>query len=81
MNRRGAGIQLLAIATTLYVSRYVSAAIYGSGTASWDNELFQSMLKYVGAMPQTLSLIAALAGIIYLAWGEIEELRKKSPSS
>lgn len=55
MNRRGAGIQLLAIPTTLYVSRYVSAAIYGSGLASWDSAPFQSMLEYVGSMPQTLN--------------------------
>ena len=80
MNRRGAGIQLLAIATTLYVSRFVSAAIYGSSATYWNNELFQSMLKYIGNMPQTLSIIAALAGIIYLVWGEIDELRKKNPA-
>lgn len=75
MNRRAAGVNLLAIAAGLYASRYVSAAIFGSNVGSWDAALFGAMLQYVGTPLQTLSILAAAAGVAYLVWAEVGERR------
>lgn len=72
MSRRAAGVRLLAVAAILYSTRYLAAAIFGSGISSWDADLFRAMLQYVGQGPGTWSLAALVAGIIYLVWAELE---------
>ncbi|WP_139209433.1 hypothetical protein [Paenibacillus sp. OK003] len=52
MSRRTTGTLLLVIAALLYSVRYLSAAIFGSGVTSWDSDLFQGMLNYIGTAPQ-----------------------------
>ncbi len=73
MNRRSAGVCFLAIAASLYAARHLAAAIFGSGADSWSRELYQSMLKYVGADLWVLSGVAALIGIGYLVWAELQD--------
>ena len=63
---------MLAIAAFLYAARYIAAAIFGSGVLSWDRELFQALLQYVGNGPLVLGVIAAVLGIVYLVWAELE---------
>jgi hypothetical protein len=70
MNRRGTGTVFCVIAAFLFAVRYVCAAIWGSGTASWDADLFNTMMGYVGSTVTVLSIIAALIGITYLLWAE-----------
>jgi hypothetical protein len=65
---------LLAVAALLYSTRYLAAAIFGSGISSWDADLFRAMLEYVGKGPVTWSLAALVAGIVYLVWAEVETL-------
>jgi hypothetical protein len=73
MNRRAAGVTFLAIAALLYIARHLSAAIFGSGVQSWNSDLYRGMLSYVGSDLLVLSIVAALVGIVYLLWGELEK--------
>lgn len=71
MNRRTAGVYFCLIATILYVGRYISAAIFGSGVSSWNKRLFNAMLQYVGDELKILSIFALIIGITYLVISEI----------
>ncbi|WP_181586431.1 hypothetical protein [Paenibacillus taichungensis] len=81
MSRRTTGTLLLVIAAFLYSVRYLSAAIFGSGVASWSSELFQKMLKYVGTAPQSWSIAALILGLFYLVWAEYEATSSKTKES
>lgn len=72
MSRRATGTAFCAIAALLYASRYLAAAIFGSGVAGWNADLFQAMLQYVGSPLVRLSVWSLAAGIVYLAWAEYE---------
>ncbi len=73
MNRRGTGIVFILIAALLFISRYIAAAIFGSGAASWNEDLFAAMLEYVGTPLLILSIISLILGIVYLGWAEISK--------
>ncbi|MDR9744452.1 hypothetical protein [Paenibacillus taichungensis] len=81
MSRRTTGTLLLVIAAFLYSVRYLSAAIFGSGVASWNSELFQEMLNYVGTAPQSWSIAALILGLFYLVWAEYEATSSKTKES
>ncbi len=72
MSRRTTGTVLLGISALLYSTRYLSAAIFGSSLTTWNAKLFNAMLQSVGTELVTLSLIALIAGLAYLAWAEVE---------
>lgn len=75
MNKRGTGVAFITIAAFLFSAKYISAAIFGSGVSSWDEEIFNAMLSYVGSPLNTyslISLIIIIIGITYIAWGEYE---------
>ncbi|EGA90939.1 hypothetical protein GPDM_02315 [Planococcus donghaensis MPA1U2] len=82
MNKRGTGISFIAIAALLFSTKYIAAAIFGSNITSWDEELFKSMLSYIGRPLSTMSFLALLIGISYIGWAEFEEiiLKKKANS-
>ena len=73
MGRRAAGVGFCFIAAFLYSARYISAAIFGSGVVSWNADLFNGMLQYVGNSLTILSVIALAVGIVYLTWAEISK--------
>ncbi len=75
MSRRITGTILLFISTLLYIARYLSAAIFGVSLASKDADLFKAMLQYIGPSLGTWSLVALIAGLVYLAWAEFETFR------
>jgi hypothetical protein len=77
MNKRGAGVVFLVTSAALYASRYIAAAIFGSNVSSWDAELFQAMLSYVGDALLAWSTLLALLGLFYLIWGEWDEWRAR----
>lgn len=81
MSRRTTGTLLLVIAAFLYSVRYLSAAIFGSGVASRNSELFQEMLNYVGTAPQSWSIAALILGLFYLVWAEYEATSSKTKES
>ena len=72
MSRRTTGTILLFISALLYATRYLSAAIFGSGISSWSQELFRAMLINVGKEPAVFSAISLIAGLAYLIWAEVE---------
>lgn len=73
MNRRGAGVAFCCMATFLFVGRYICAAIFGSNVSSWDAELFDHMLMYIGNDLLILSVAALIIGLIYIVWAEVEK--------
>lgn len=77
MNKRGSGIAFIAIAAFLFSTKYISAAIFGSGVLSWDEELFNTMLNYIGSPLSKASMIALIIGVGYIAWGEYDEFKSK----
>ena len=77
MNRRSAGVCLLAIAAFFYTMRHLVAAIFGSNVTTWNRELYLSMLDTVGTDLFMLSAVAAVAGFGYLVWAEIRDHREK----
>ena len=77
MNKRGTGVAFIAIAAFLFSAKYISAAIFGSGLASYNEELFNAMLSYIGNPLSICSIIALLLGLAYIAWGEYEEFTMK----
>jgi hypothetical protein len=81
LTRRGVGLGLIAIAAFLYAARYVSAAIFGSGVKSWDAELFRAMYGYVGSGLTTAAIIALVAGIVFIVFGELTEGRSRGDGS
>ena len=73
MNKRGTGVIFCAIAAFLLAAKYISAAIFGSGVASWDADLYSGMLNYVGDTLVVFSVLSLIAGIIYLVWAEVKK--------
>lgn len=76
MTRRGTGIAFIAISALLISIKYISAAVFGSGVTSWDAELFNAMLSYVGNTLSNFSLLSLLIGVGYIGWGEYEDLKR-----
>jgi hypothetical protein len=73
MNRRIVGAIFIFIAAFLEGVRYISAALFGSGsTSGWTQELFDILLTSVGTKLVFLSTFALIIGIVYLIWAEIE---------
>ena len=73
MNKRGTGTIFCLIGSLLFATRYITAAIFMSNTASWDATLFEASLKYQGNGLLVFSIISLIIGILYLVWAEIEE--------
>lgn len=69
MNNKGVGAIFCLIAAILMAARYLSAAIFMSGTPTWSAENFSSSLSYVGSPLLILSIIALLVGIVFLIVG------------
>ncbi|MBQ6514984.1 MAG: hypothetical protein IJI09_09710 [Clostridia bacterium] len=76
MNNKGIGVMFCLIAAILTGVRYLSAAVFMSGSSSWSAELFAASLTYVGS-PLLIAAIAALVvGICFLVWGMIQDGKK-----
>ena len=80
MNRRAAGVMFCCISAFLFSSRYIAAAIFGSGVTSWSAKLYSAMLIYVGKTLTVWAVIALIVGIVYLVIAERQEARSKSRS-
>jgi len=73
MSKRLTGVIFCFIAAMLYCTMYVSAAIFASSVTTWNSELFQNMLLYVGDKLPNWATISLLVGIGYLIWAEISK--------
>ncbi|BAU26936.1 hypothetical protein DFP93_10417 [Aneurinibacillus soli] len=81
MKRRGTGVAFIAISAFLISTKYISAAIFGSGVTNWDEQLFNGMLDYVGNTLSNFSLWTLIIGIVYISWGEYDELKIEKNNS
>jgi hypothetical protein len=77
MSRRIAGVTLIGISAFLYATRFIAAAIWGSGFTSWNAEHFNNLLGYVDQGLTTWSIAGLILGLFYLLWGEISEVRNE----
>ena len=77
MTRRGVGFGFCAVAAFLFATRYVCAAIFGSGVKSWDAGLFHSMYGYVGSGLTTAAVVSLVVGIVYLVAGELLDVLRR----
>ena len=59
MNNKGVGAIFCLISALLFAARYLAAAIFMSGTQSWDAVLFSHALSYGGAPLLIASINAA----------------------
>lgn len=73
MSRRMAGIILLAISAFLYATRFITAAIWGSGFQTWNTKNFAALLGYVDQGLTSWSIAALVVGLVYLAWAELSK--------
>jgi hypothetical protein len=71
MTRRAAGFGFIALSTLIYISRFISAAIYGSSQSTWNTELYRGLLDYVDQGLSVAAIVALLVGIVYLGWSEL----------
>lgn len=78
MTKRGTGVAFIAISAFLISSKFISAAIFGSGVNGWDESLYKMMLEYVGNTLSNFSLFAFIIGIGYIFWGEYEDWKNKN---
>lgn len=76
MSRRTTGTIFIMISAFLYGVRYLSAAIFGSGLNSWDENLFDLMLNAIGNGPLIASIVALIIGIVFLIWAESKGIKK-----
>jgi hypothetical protein len=77
MTRRGTGLGFIGISALLFATRHIAAAIFGSGTTSWNSELYLAMLGYVDQGLSTASIVALVLGGAYLLWAELSESRRR----
>ncbi len=79
MKKRATGLALLLIAALLESTRYISAAIYGSGfplEGGWGPDQFKKLLSYTNNGLSIWVFLALIIGIAYLIWAEYEDYRK-----
>ena len=77
MNNKGVGVIFCLIAAVLTGVRYLSAAIFMSGTASWSPELFATALTCVGPTLLIAAIVALVVGVGFLALGMLKDGKKE----
>ncbi len=76
MNNKGTGAVFCLIAAILAAARYIAAAVFMSNVTSWNAELFQCGLDYVGSPLKIMAVISLIVGIVFLVLGVCQDLRK-----
>lgn len=72
--KRIVGAILILISSILYCCPYVCTAIYLQNfDAEFSAEVFRQGMQYIGGHFQVLSIIFLIAGVVYLAWGELKD--------
>jgi len=77
MNKRAAGIALLVISATLFISRNITHFVVAAIMGRKDNVLGEGMFEYALSVTKSFSyipeIIALTLGIIYLILAEIDK--------
>ena len=77
MNNKGVGSVFCLIAAILLGVRYLAAAVFMSGTATWSAELFASALSYIGPTLLIAAIAALVVGLGFLAVGIAKDCKNK----
>lgn len=81
MNKRAAGIALLVISATLFISRNITHFIVAAIMGREDNVIGEGMFEYALSVTKSFSNIPEITalslGAIYLVWAEIDRSREK----
>lgn len=64
------------MSAALISARYISAAIFMSGVASWNATLFAAGLEYIGPFLAIAAGIAFIIGILFLGYGLYQDIKK-----
>lgn len=72
MNKRGIGTILGLMATILFLTLYIVAAIFICGVSSWDLMLFAAGLKYTASTLLISSILSAAIGVRFIILGQWE---------
>lgn len=75
MNNKGIGTVFCLMSAILISAKYISAAIFMSGVNTWDATLFAAGLEYVGPVLSIASIIALIAGILFLGYGVYKDFK------
>ena len=78
MSKRCVGVLFCLIASILFSTRYIAAAIFMSGVSSWDSGLFKAGLGYVGNPLLYWSILRLIVGVGYLFWGEVSDKKENN---
>ena len=81
MNNKVIGAIFCLISAILMCTRYLYAAIFMSGVASWSADLFSAGLAYVGSPLKAASVVALIIGILFLGYGIYQGIRKPDKKS
>ncbi len=76
MNFKGVGAIFCLIAAVLTGVRYLTAAVFMSGTSTWSAELFAASLTYVGPALLIAAIAALVVGICFLGLGIVKDEKK-----
>lgn len=80
MSRRATGALFCFIASLLFCTKYICAAVYSTVSTNyspWSEETFHLWLGYIGPIPTILSVISLIIGVIYLASAEMSDRKNK----
>ena len=75
MNNKGVGAVFCLIASILMAARYMTAAMFMSGAASWSSELFRAGLIYTGSPLKWAAVIALIVGVAFLGFGLYQDFK------
>ena len=73
MNNKGVGAVFCLISAILMAARYLSAAIFMSGISTWNSEMFQTSLEYIGPALPIAAIAALIIGVIFLGVGIFQD--------
>ncbi len=80
MNNKGVGVVFCIISAALKITQYLTIAIYAQNrfTTSWSaDDIEHYMSDYIGPALPVWSTIALIAGILFLAYGIFQDVKKK----
>ncbi len=77
MNNKGVGAVFCFIAALLMIARYMAAAMIMSSMGSWGEELFKTVLDYLGSPLKIASICALIVGIAFIVYSFFENDKKK----
>lgn len=71
MNKRGAGVVLIAVSAFLVGVRSINGTAYTVGRTTLPSNQFDNQIAV--SPTRSFALVSGIAGVAYLIWAEVEE--------